>query len=510
MNYSKLTTPHLQATRDAYRRALVALCVVLMIVVLFFTATTAMRLADGAASVDNGDTASSTTDLRLVALSDGLDSLGALFAGYQRITQHRGEPVYANTLKVDHCKFQSPPSSLLIFDVFPKYGSAAYKCDGDHESAFDVRRREASIWFGVVQWSAVIGTIAIVVWMLHLALLDGSLARASHIEPWHRAGVAAAATCLCLTFYPLTSALTRGDGIGQVQVLLNLLLAAALLLYMRGKSGWAGALIGLCCVFKPQYAVVLLWGLHRRDWRLSAGLAGVAVAANLLALWRFGLAVHIEYLDFARGLVRHGEAYWANQSVNGILNRLMMTANPLQWATAEFPTVTPPAYAHPSDITFAWDLNGFPPYHPVVYWGTLLSGLAFIVMALRKAPGVRTGANAALDLGFVFMAVTMASPIAWQHHFGAFTAVFALALAAISRSGPKSTAMLWLLGLIYLLMTCTILRADLLVSNRWLGLGASTFWLGAFIFYVVVLKLREGRRAASAVKSPNLRASYQS
>src|SRR5262249_4267360 len=153
--------------------------------------------------------------------------------------------------------------------------------------------------------------------------------------------------------------LTKGYQLGQIQVLLGMLVAGGLYAYLCGKRGLAGVLIGLCCLVKPQYAIVLLWGVVRRDWRFSAHLAGVGAVALVAAVAQFGLDNHLRYLDVLREMSRFGEAYWPNQSVNGLLHRFLGNGNPQ-----------------------VFRIDSFAPYHPLIYYATLVTSAAIVAIAL--------------------------------------------------------------------------------------------------------------------------------
>jgi hypothetical protein len=282
----------------------------------------------------------------------------------------------------------------------------------------------------------------------------------------------------------------------------------AFLAMLQGRAALAGVLIGLCCVYKPQYALLLAWAVLRREWRFGAGLLAVVAATTALAVGMYGWAVHLEYLQFLRGLAKVGEVFWANQSVNGLLNRWYETANPVEWADWGFASSAPMVIDRTQPY-FAWDAAGFPSYHPVVHAGTVLSsalilGLGFLLrwgqggarLALWPAQALHPAsdhAGRALDLAAVLMASTLASPIAWQHHYGPFFAAFALVLALRVRAlervrRPARDPVLWLLGLAFALMAYGFLRVDLVFANPVRGLLGSHLWVGAMVLFALSLR----------------------
>ena len=95
-------------------------------------------------------------------------------------------------------------------------------------------------------------------------------------------------------------------------------------------------------------------------------------------------------------------------SVNGILNALIGTTNPL-----------------------VWDANGFPPYNPIVYLSSLATAIILMGAALWPRAG-RSALNGLLDFQFAALAFTMAAPIAWEHHYGIMAPILATPLLPFS------------------------------------------------------------------------------
>ncbi len=176
----------------------------------------------------------------------------------------------------------------------------------------------------------------------------------------------------------------------------------------------------------------------------------------------FGIANHLDYLSVLQYLSRHGEAYHGNQSVNGVLNR---------WF---FP-----------DLSEPFSFHSFPPYQSFVYLGTLLSSALLIIAALflRARQPDRGGV---LDFLTAALTFTIASPIAWEHHYGILPPIFVALLfnlLALPSASPKRT-LLTVLAAAYLLSATYVSFADL-ARGAWLDLfqsyllfaGLATLWL---------------------------------
>jgi hypothetical protein len=188
------------------------------------------------------------------------------------------------------------------------------------------------------------------------------------------------------------------------------------------------------------------------------------VGAGLTAaMIRYGLQNHLEYFKVLRFIARHGEAYWPNQSVNGLLNRLLDNGDPLRF-----------------------DRYSFPPYHAIVYFGTLLSSLAIIVIALWPTRGRPVDP---LDLAIALLGATLAAPVAWEHHFGILLPIFALVTPIVLlRSGSKPRVLLLLAS--YLMVANALLRPAWLLADPVRELLASHLFFGALLLFAILVGAR--------------------
>jgi alpha-1,2-mannosyltransferase len=373
----------------------------------------------------------------------GVDSWRPMAYAYLRDPREPGGLYWAFLVK--HVKFQYPPSSLLAFKLLPR--PLTYPISPQ-----------------LSEFLALPSLIAVLFTILCSALLLFRLTSESR-APWWRVVVSAVSIGLLgVTYYPLT----KGHSLGQIQVYLGALAAAALLLHAWNQRVLSGTCLGLCCLIKPQYGLVLVWGLLRRDKRFVLGFAVVFLLGLALSLAEFGLANHLQYLEVLKQLSRHGEAYGPNQSVNGLVQRWLGNGNAIKFQA-----------------------RGFPPENPIVYYATLVSSalIAGLALFMPTAPELR---GRTLDLAVVMCAATMASPIAWEHHYGAFFPAFALAMpVAMSANGGG-----WLLLASYVLMANELTRHELVFSDRWVGLLGSHIFFGALLLFGILLVGRwRGTRA---------------
>lgn len=227
---------------------------------------------------------------------------------------------------------------------------------------------------------------------------------------------------LMMTFLPLINALF----LGQVQTILNFFAAASVLLWWKQRRVAAGVLLGLCCWVKPQLALFLLWGLLRRQWSFAVSLAAVISAGLVLSVAMFGLHNTVEYGAVLHFLSLRGDSLFTNQSLNGLLHRLMHVGSP------------------------ARVIDGYPPFNRTIWLATWASSGLLLALALFVPP-MRRIAGSATDFLIFAMASVMASPIAWEHHYGVFFLAFLLLMpTALLRAHT-----FFLLLSLYLLMSGT-------------------------------------------------------
>lgn len=326
-------------------------------------------------------------DLLRGQLSDGTDSWSVMFLALDWLNNNPdadGE-LYREIFFEQQHKFQYAPTSFLPLDMFRLFGFELTVPLFNHAN----RVLLIATVFGV-------GALA---WLLPERMagrpLDADGRRARLI-------MAGAAVIAALLFFPLL----YGYALGQLQVWISALFVGACIAWVTDRRILAGILIGLICLLKPQFGLFALWGLLRRDWRFTIAISATGAAGLLLSVLLYGFGNHLAYLEVLSFLSRHGEAFWANQSANGLLQRIFA-----------------------NDETAVFDAQGFPPFHPVIYAGTMLVTLALLasVFALRRRGGQLTSL---FDFMLAALAFTVASPIAWEHHYGVMIPMFVV-LAAL-------------------------------------------------------------------------------
>ena len=373
----------------------------------------------------------------------GEDSWRQMANALDYLSSPHQRPLYAEVFFARKNKFQYPPTSLLLLEPlrglpYPKMVAAA----------------------NFISWLAVIAGSFI----LALILMKG-WARPPTGDRYSAAGVAATlilALGFTLTFYPLV----KSFEVGQIQTWLYFLFVLALWSWLSGKKVFSGILVGLICLIKPQLGLFALWGLIRGERRFTAGIVGTAGTLGAVSVALFGWANHVDYLRALAFMGKHGESYYTNQSVNGLVNRLLFNGTNL--------------HGNP---------HAFAPYNGWVYAITLASTAVLIAAALLWKRSRRAGTEDFLIAALTF---TMASPIAWEHHYSVLLPIFAAALPAALRARREQRT-LWILAAAFALCSNIYPMINSLANTR-LNFLQSHLFFGALGLLVVLYRLRDERR----------------
>ena len=361
---------------------------------------------------------------------------------------HRGE-LYETLFFHGHVRFQYPPTSLLWLEALTAFG------------------RGSVFWLNALNSLVFLANAAAIGLAAWLFLRPTPAVSPPAISPGSRAALSLLAAALAFVFYPLV----RAHLLGQIQLWIDLAFTGAVVLWAMDRRLLAGALIGLACTIKPQLGLLLLWGLLWREWRFVGGVVLTLAPVGVLSLLRYGLHDHLAYLGVLSFLSHHGESFFANNSINGLLNWYLAGEDSLHWNEA-----------------------AFTPYRPLVYLGTVCATLVFLA-AVVLPPLLARGRKADLgDLAAAAICTVASSPVAWEHHYGLLAPLFVLALAQLlaQPAGPAHNWRALVLLAAWTLTANFIPFASLAAGTPFVALQAYCFF-GALLLLGLFL-VRGGAR----------------
>ncbi|MGB7088058.1 MAG: glycosyltransferase family 87 protein [Phormidesmis sp.] len=387
--------------------------------------------------------------VQFFTLRQDLDSWEPMWSAFEQLKAEPRMPLYAEIFFEQHTKFQYPLTSMLLFYALqavlspfnPSYPQALYSV------------------LAVLSWLSFAILLIVSVKIFNISERQTAAPSPGKFEQILRAVLL---ILLGLSFYPAI----RAYSLGQIQAWINALFAVMLWCWMREQKQIAGILGGLICLVKPQYAVILLWGVLRRQWRFAVTFVSVTAAGWLVACGMFGIANNLDYLKVLSFISKRGEAYYPNQSVNGLMNRLLFNGSNLTWTA-----------------------DSFAPFNGWIYGCTLASSVLLLLFALR--PPVKRSQGTALDFALVSLTATMASPIAWEHHYGILLPIYAVILPQLFQHRVWNALSLPLLALSYVLASHYFYIAKKLADTPILNLAQSYLFFGALIVLLSLYRLRD-------------------
>jgi alpha-1,2-mannosyltransferase len=349
-------------------------------------------------------------------------------------------------------RFQYPPTSLLPMELLSLLGLRGF--DGLNRFNFAIYGLNAA-GVGVVAW---------LLFHIRSAGQNGGPAQTDTRPDLDAAGVTALAVASAFLFYPLV----RAQVLGQIQIWIDALFTLTIIFWLRDRRFLAGMCIGLACAIKPQMALLLIWGALWKQAAFSGGILVCIAPVGVISLLRYGLHNNLAYLDVLSFLSRHGESYFANNSINGILNGYFSPSNP-----------------------HVWDASVFTPYVPIVYAGTTVA--AVVAIGLIVAPAlIWRGTGPSLEcLGAAAICTVIGSPVAWEHHYGILLPIYLVALRAASAlpAGTRRGVMLAAIALSWILVA-NLIPFTLLLANTPFSLAQAHCFFGALLLLLVLLTLQ--------------------
>jgi hypothetical protein len=356
-----------------------------------------------------------------------------------------GQSIYQTTFFIKNIKFQYPLPSLLPLYSLRKAG---------------LGNDSILVILNVLSWCAVWVTIAGSFWILMRCLQR----RVGHLPQKDVLSMGTLTVVSGIFFYPLV----KGYSQGQIQPVVDALFALALYSWIRRKESVSGLLIGFMCLIKPQYSIIVLWFALRKKFSAFRASLLVAVVGFIIASLIFGWREQFAYLGVLSYMGKHGESFFENQSVNGLLHRLLMQGSNLKW-----------------------EPNTFAPYSPFVYAASLISSLGFLAAALFY-PKFRKNEGNSKDFAMIALVATMASPIVWEHHYGIVLPICGYFAGSLTR--PKD---LKLLGAAFVLIGSSWSPLNVFATVPGLNMVQSLPFFGGVLLLVLFLRSELPRAQSS-------------
>jgi alpha-1,2-mannosyltransferase len=311
----------------------------------------------------------------------GNDSWRPMKLAYDHWIESQGQSLlYTDLLLPVKVKFLYPPTALLITQFI--------ETNNINLLAFSTA---ATIIFLFLMIAGVIAT----------ALYSYKEYKAAQLSTKEQIAVGVLLTFLLFTFYPVVKA----GSLGQMQVWLNAFFAIAILCYITGYDVLAGIMLGLMASIKPHYALFILWGLMRGNKRLVIAITVTGLLGVLLGTHEFGFAMYVDYLRGLSFVSQHGESYYTNQSFNALAGRIF---------SVRYPEIF---------NNLKWNGYRYPPYNVWIFSFTQITSIAVLVITLIKTKIVTKESKLA-DFLLMGLGATLASPIAWEHHYGVLFPIF--------------------------------------------------------------------------------------
>jgi alpha-1,2-mannosyltransferase len=316
------------------------------------------------------------------------DSWMPIMEALNQVREGNRTNLYESIFFTKFIRFQYPPTSLLPFDLLSKLKPLSF--------------RELNAINFVVYCinAAAAGAVA---WELFQRAPrhqpgTGRPVSAGGLDP---VGMAALAIIAAFCFFPLI----RGLALGQVQIWIDALFTFAILFWIKRRQWAAGLCIGLACTIKPQFALLLIWGLLWRERSFCLGILAGSLPIVAVSLLLYGLGNHLDYLNVLAFLSRNGEQFFANNSVNGIFHSYFSAANNLHW-----------------------EASGLTPYVPIVYAATVVASMAALVLLILPPLLWQNTQPGVADFCVASICTVVGSPVAWEHHYGILLPMYLVAL----------------------------------------------------------------------------------
>lgn len=363
-------------------------------------------------------------------------------------------PLYDEIFFNQKVKFQYPSSSLLVFSFLNSIDSFL--------------KVVGKSWFGILKdfsWICIVVMIYFVIKIFNLSFAENVEPSRNHTSKIDLITRNIFLVILSLTFYPVILA----HNAGQIQVWINSLFAILFWCWMKEKKAISGVIAGIMCLIKPQYSIILVWAILRKQLNFTVAMSATILSGLSVSILIFGITDNINYLSVLSFISKHGEAYYPNQSINGLLNRLLFNGDNLNF-----------------------DPHSFPPFNLFVYVGTIISSIAFISLALYP-PKKSNEKGSITDMAIFVLTCTIASPVAWEHHYGILLPIYAFLLPCLLNKQIFGRLTIPYFCLSYLLATNYFAITRQLANVPFLNILQSYLFFGALMLLICLYTFRSAK-----------------
>jgi alpha-1,2-mannosyltransferase len=376
----------------------------------------------------------------------GQDSWDPMIVAFRYIQSAHDTTVYSEIFFNNKVKFQYPLSSLFPFVLLD----------------WTIPKNEWRHTLKLTTYIAIVLNVLFTTKIFNLVLIKTSAKAnlpSSKVDALTRNLII---ICLSFTFYPVVKAFQ----LGQIQVWLNSLFALVTWLWLKKFERLAGTATAIMTLIKPQYLIICVWSFMRKRYQFFLFFSIIFITGLLTSVLAFGYENNFDYLNVLSFISKHGESFKNNHSVNGLANRLIFNGENLQW-----------------------EAKAFPPFNPIVYISTLVSSLILISLALIPISPKRSEGGI-VDFLIIALSSVMASPIAWEHHYGILLPIYAVLLPLSLMESTFSRANIILLALTYVFSSNYFKITDMLANIPILNIFQSYLFIAAFVLLLYLYRLR--------------------
>jgi len=137
-----------------------------------------------------------------------------------------------------------------------------------------------------------------------------------------------------------------------------------------------------------------------------------------------------------------------------------------------------------------WIANAFPPVNETVYLVTIFASFILVASALFVFLGKKQSKGSIVDFIIMMLSIVIASPIAWEHHYGFTFALFIVAFYLVYNSKlSHKKLLLTLLTISYLMMSHFLHFIDIQFAQTSLNFLQSYLLFGALILLGILYYL---------------------